>query len=919
MKSSFRIVIISFLFLSAKLSATNELSVKDKNNHGEKPGYIENATLVIEPHGSFVEHSLYLEYSERSQFFSHLLEIVHRFELPYDAAVNDMWLWIGDSVMQAEMYDTWSARSVYDSIVAARYDPAFLTKTGSQYELRVYPLAAGGTRKVKISYIVPTLWHGGNATTELPLELLLSNNSISKPLEILFRTKEDLWGKPKILEAPEFDFVYLTDSLDYDYQRLQIDDIPNFTSLNLTFNTNFSSGYFVDGFRDTSSSTYFQFGISPKQFFNVKTDSTSQDVLVALDLSGSFKKNLSKNLPIYKSLVESSLKPNDNFQLTISGDGKIVEFTNSFLPASSENINTVFQDFSNHGLAVSISNTITPKILFCDRDASTGWNYNKLDSVAIVKEFGSIKSAISDIPRSDVVAAYRHGFDDAIDQIYANRIILRLDSLFAFGGRFLTYYDYNREHREKLATNYISGLKVKKRTSSALTLYRNVDGNIGVDFPESFTRNASYFFEYNDPDVKIELMDEFGDPAVISKKINEGIIIVTGIWSLKDDAAMKTLLGAPLLGINSNRNSFLLDDLLTVIKNKNDSTNFSKVVLLSDSDSLVNINDSKLFIQDYIADFNNKLPAFMTVNILDNNEFTPSYISEDQQEYYGSGYFLKELANQSNGMHVEKHLYDWYYIRSLFSPFSIPNILDLNIDISVDDGVGEIIEFREVNNFPDPNQPRFFLGKSDADLKMDFAISAKFEGFDSTRTGNFEFLIPRDSVNSYNIISAMLGNEKINDLFRVAPIDTSEIVRLSLFHNLLTDYTALLALEPDDSLKFLADPSDESAITAIDEFNPELDSTIISAYPNPFNNLVTFQVELKSDSRISAKIYNSLGQEVAVVTDAIHSSGIIKLFWNAKNKDGNEVSSGFYIFRAVITNKKTNEAEIFTNKIVYLK
>ncbi|MDP3684744.1 MAG: VIT domain-containing protein, partial [Ignavibacteria bacterium] len=167
----------SFMFLSLFIFATNDLTVKDNALHGSKPGYIEKATLVVEPFGSYVEQSLYIEYSERNQFSSNLLEIVHRFELPKDAVINDMWLWIGDSVMQARMFDTWTARGIYDSIVAAHYDPGFLTKNGSQYEFRIYPLAAGKIRKVKITFIVPTKWYGNQATAELPIKLLLSNNS----------------------------------------------------------------------------------------------------------------------------------------------------------------------------------------------------------------------------------------------------------------------------------------------------------------------------------------------------------------------------------------------------------------------------------------------------------------------------------------------------------------------------------------------------------------------------------------------------------------------------------------------------------------------------------------------------------------------------------------------------------------------
>ena len=123
MKSSFYTFLKFFIFslVPASLFATNVLTVQDPDIWGTKPGYIDKATLVIEPYGGYVEQSLYLTYSDHNQFNQgSKLEIVHRFELPAGSVVNDLWLWIGDSVMQAILMDTWTARSIYDSIVVLK-------------------------------------------------------------------------------------------------------------------------------------------------------------------------------------------------------------------------------------------------------------------------------------------------------------------------------------------------------------------------------------------------------------------------------------------------------------------------------------------------------------------------------------------------------------------------------------------------------------------------------------------------------------------------------------------------------------------------------------------------------------------------------------------------------------------------------
>ncbi len=907
-------------FLSVSTYAVNEITVKDNNLHGSKPGFIENATLVIEPHGGYVEQSLYLEYSERNQFTSNLLEIVHRFELSKDAVVKDMWLWIGDSVMQARMYDTWSARKIYDSIVAAHYDPAFLTKNGNQYEFRIYPLAAGSYRKVKINFIVPTKWLGNMATAELPIKMLLANNSTKKPLNVLFRTKQDIWGVPKILEIPEFNFEPLTDTIGYKFQHIHIEDISNYTSLNLKFNTQFNEGYYISGYNDKSNSTYFQLGVLPNKFFEVSNiDTTSKDILIAMDFSGSLNKDLYNSINNYKTLVDSSLKNNDRFKMIISGDGKIVDFTESYIEAKPENIEKTFDEFKQSDLAASINNIYKPNILFCDEDAFENWKFPGLSSVANFNQYYNIYNSMDDITKSDIVAAYRHGYDAPIDQISAGKIIDRLDSLFANGGRFVTYYDYNRVNNEKLATHYIKGLKVKKRINSAVTLYRNTEGNIGRYFPESITRNASYFLESEDPDVKIELMDQFGDAAVISKKIKGGLIVVTGMWSLRDDEGIKSLLSPPLLGVNSNKYPFVLDKLLEVIKNEYEVNNFKKVILLSDSDSLINTTDSKINIQNYIGKYSNDHPKFYTLNLLNNNIFTPQYISENQMEYYGSGYFLKELAEQSQGIHLEKHMNDWLYISSVFSPYSFPLFTNMNIKVTVDGGLGQLSEIREINEFSDPNKPRFFLGRSNAKYNMKFNISGRFENNDLDSEEEFEFLIPHDTTSSNEIVSKMLGFEHINDIMNASPIDTSEIVKLSLYHNLLTDFTALLALEPNDTIKFMRNPFDESELTYVDDFTQKQDSVLLSVYPNPFNSQVVIKFQVNSQSIISASIYNALGQLVYGFNERIPSNGIQTFVWNCKNNYGVNVSSGFYIFNIIVIDQITQKKKSYSHKLLHLK
>ena len=77
--------------------------------------------------------------------------------------------------------------------------------------------------------------------------------------------------------------------------------------------------------------------------------------------------------------------------------------------------------------------------------------------------------------------------------------------------------------------------------------------------------------------------------------------------------------------------------------------------------------------------------------------------------------------------------------------------------------------------------------------------------------------------------------------------------------------------------------------------NKQLDShpahyTLDNCYPNPFNSTTTISFDLPKSEYITIKIYNTIGQELVVLADGVHSAGSHNLLWNA---DG--YPSGVYI------------------------
>ncbi len=89
----------------------------------------------------------------------------------------------------------------------------------------------------------------------------------------------------------------------------------------------------------------------------------------------------------------------------------------------------------------------------------------------------------------------------------------------------------------------------------------------------------------------------------------------------------------------------------------------------------------------------------------------------------------------------------------------------------------------------------------------------------------------------------------------------------------------------------------------------------LSFYPNPFNPQITFEVSKGNFINGELTIYNLLGQLVKTLTIR---NGSQRITWNAINDNGEQISSGLYIARLVLTDK--NESKYFESaKILFIK
>ncbi len=93
------------------------------------------------------------------------------------------------------------------------------------------------------------------------------------------------------------------------------------------------------------------------------------------------------------------------------------------------------------------------------------------------------------------------------------------------------------------------------------------------------------------------------------------------------------------------------------------------------------------------------------------------------------------------------------------------------------------------------------------------------------------------------------------------------------------------------------------------------DYKLLQNYPNPFNPSTILQFELPELSRIDLKIYDMLGEEVAVLAnDEEYGYGVHQLEWHPEN-----LASGVYIYRMNAKSIETGKMITIVKKMQYLR
>ncbi len=334
-----------FLFVLISIhcesNGINRLRVCDpRTSWYTSQGTIEEATLAIRPKGIYTEFGLYLTFSSRGSRWNtskDTLEVILDFELPKNAVVYDSWLYMKDYIAKAKILDKWSASSIYEGIVKRRKDPSILSKkSATQYELRIFPMVGNETRKVKITYLLPSVWNSESISSVLPIALLKTSKYPIPGLKVL--TWPDSWFREPSFNNEQIKFFSKSDSLLGDYYNATIPYFLLNTNSKLNFNSLKETEFYFSNFNNGGETTY-QLVFFPEAIID-STERRKILVLVDFDVT---KSNVSSSELLTK--VEQELLDNldetDYFNLMLS-DLSINSFSNKWENANNGNIKLAF-------------------------------------------------------------------------------------------------------------------------------------------------------------------------------------------------------------------------------------------------------------------------------------------------------------------------------------------------------------------------------------------------------------------------------------------------------------------------------------------------------------------------------------------------------------------------------------------------
>jgi len=74
----------------------------------------------------------------------------------------------------------------------------------------------------------------------------------------------------------------------------------------------------------------------------------------------------------------------------------------------------------------------------------------------------------------------------------------------------------------------------------------------------------------------------------------------------------------------------------------------------------------------------------------------------------------------------------------------------------------------------------------------------------------------------------------------------------------------------------------------------------LNNFPNPFSHSTEIRCEIQHAGYLTLNIYDVMGNHIVTLYDGMHNAGMLSVNWNARDKRGQDVSSGSYLYELTV-------------------
>lgn len=224
-----------------------------------------------------------------------IVEALYTFPVPRGASVSNFSMWIEGKEMIGEVVEKQRAREIYDSYKRVRRDPGLLEQVDyKQFEMRIFPIAAGAKQRVRIEYYQELNLDHDWATYVYPLATATEGRVQDTNVQGRFSMNLDVLSEVPIKElrseSHTDDFVVVSHSADHAQAAMELTEGDLSRDIVMAFQTKRPrTGIDVVTSKPSGEEGYFMMTVTPGE--DLSSTIVPMDYVFLLDISGSMARD----------------------------------------------------------------------------------------------------------------------------------------------------------------------------------------------------------------------------------------------------------------------------------------------------------------------------------------------------------------------------------------------------------------------------------------------------------------------------------------------------------------------------------------------------------------------------------------------------------------------------------------------------